>query len=199
LIGGQGDDSLVGGSGLDSAVLNFARSAYTLSVTGQTWMVTNTTGIDGRDEVFGVERLKFSDSWTALDLGASDSAGSAVLLIGAVLGKDLMLSKRPLMGSVIDLFDQGYTIQQLAGALMRLPIWAGTLTPTNSSTDIASYLLTRVNGKAPTASELADAVRSLDSDVQGTFLANLALTQANIAQVDLIGLSKTGFDYPLAG
>ncbi|MFN5699088.1 MAG: S8 family serine peptidase [Betaproteobacteria bacterium] len=199
LIGGPGDDSLVGGNGLDSAVLNFARSVYTLSVTGQTWVVTNTTGTDGRDEVSGVERLKFSDSWTALDLGASDSAGSAVLLIGAVLGKDLMLSKRPLMGSVIDLFDQGYTIQQLAGALMRLPIWAGTLTPTNSSTDIATYLLTRVNGKAPTATELAAAVKSIDTDVQGTFLANLALTQANIAQVDLVGLSKTGFDYPLAG
>ena len=103
------------------------------------------------------------------------------------------------MGSVIDLFDQGYTIQQLAGALMRLPIWAGTLTPTNSSTDIASYLLTRVNGRAPTAAELASAVRSLDSDVQGTFLANLALTEANVTQVDLVGLSKTGFDYPLAG
>jgi len=120
-------------------------------------------------------------------------------LIGAVLGKDLMLSKRPLMGSVIDLFDQGYTIQQLAGALMRLPIWAGTLTATNSSTDIATYLLNRVNGKAPTAAELDAAVKSLDSEVQGTFLANLALTQANITQVDLVGLSRTGFDYPLGG
>ena len=199
LIGGQGDDSLVGGSGLDVVVLNFARGVYNLSVADQRWVVSNTTGTDGRDEVSGVERLKFSDSWTALDLGTRDSAGSAVLLIGDVLGKDLMLSKRPLMGSVIDLFDQGYTIQQLAGALMRLPIWAGTLTPTNSSSDIASYLLTRVNGRAPTAMELAAAVRSLDFDAQGTFLANLALTSANVAQVDLVGLSKTGFDYPLAG
>jgi hypothetical protein len=110
-----------------------------------------------------------------------------------------MLTKRPLIGAVIDLFDQGYTIQQLAGSLMRLPIWAGTLTPSNSSADIANYLLTRVHGRAPTASELSDAIRSLDSDVQGTFLANLALSSANIAQVDLIGLSKSGFDYPLAG
>lgn len=83
--------------------------------------------------------------------------------------------------------------------LFNPPIWAGTLTPTNSSTDIATYLISRVYGRAPTASELGEAIRSLDSDVQGTFLANLALTQANIAQVDLVGLSKTGFDYPLAG
>lgn len=110
-----------------------------------------------------------------------------------------MLSKRPLIGTVIDLFDQGYTIQQLAGALMRLPIWAGTLTATNNSTDIATYLLTRVNGKAPTAAELAAAVKSLDTEVQGTFLANLALTPDNIAQVDLIGIGKTGFGYPLGG
>ncbi len=199
LIGGQGDDSLVGGSGFDTVVLNFPRGAYTLSASGQTWVVTNTGGTDGRDQVSGVERLKFSDSWTALDLAAGDSTGSALLLIGAVLGKDLMLSKRPLMGSVIDLFDQGYTTQQLAGALMRLPIWAGTLTPSNSSPDIATYLLTRVNGRAPTAMELEAAVKSLDSEVQGTFLANLALTPANISQIDLVGLSKTGFDYPLGG
>ena len=82
---------------------------------------------------------------------------------------------------------------------MRLPIWAGTFTPTNSSTDIATYLLTRVNGRAPSAAELEAAVKSLDTDVQGAFLANIALTPANITQVDLVGLSKTGFDYPLGG
>jgi Ca2+-binding RTX toxin-like protein len=199
IMGSQGDDSLTGGPGLDVALFNLPRSNYTLMTQGGKWVVQNANGSDGRDEAVGLERLRFADSWTALDLGSGDSAGQAVLLIGAVLGKDLMLSKRPLMGSVIDLFDQGYTIQQLAGALMRLPIWAGTLTPSNSSTDIATYLLTRVNGKAPTSAELAAAIKSLDTDPQGTFLATLALTTANITQIDLVGLAKTGFDYPPAG
>ena len=199
IMGSQGDDSLTGGPGLDVALFNFPRTNYTLMTQGGKWVVQNANGSDGRDEAVGLERLRFADSWTALDLGSGDSAGQAVLLIGAVLGKDLMLSKRPLMGSVIDLFDQGYTIQQLAGALMRLPIWAGTLTPSNSSTDIATYLLTRVNGKAPTSPELAAAIKSLDTDPEGTFLATLALTAANITQIDLVGLAKTGFDYPPAG
>ena len=147
----------------------------------------------------GLQGLKFSESWTSVDLGASESAGSAVLLIGAVLGKDLMLQKRPLMGSVIELLDQGYTIQQLAGALMRLPIWAGTLTATNSSTDIATYLLTSVNGKAPTAMELAAAVRSIATDVQGPFVATLYLPPANIDKFDLAELDRQGCDCAQAG
>jgi hypothetical protein len=200
LDGGAGNDFLDGGSGVDTASFAAGRQRFTLTVEAtRDWRVLDSSGGLGSDFVRNVERLRFNDGNTALDLAPTDSAGQALMLIGAVLGKDLVLSKRPLIGTVIDLFDQGYTVQQLAGALMRLPIWAGTLTATNSSSDIASYLLTRVNGKAPTATELADAVKSIDTDVQGTFLANLALTQANIAQVDLVGLSKTGFDYPLAG
>ena len=185
-----------GGIGNDVSKYSKAFSSYKLLRNDDGTYALGGNGLN--DTLRNFERLMFPDRKVALDLAPQENSGQALLLIGAVLGRDLMLSKRPLMGTVIDLFDQGYTVQQLAGALMRLPIWAGTLTPTNSSTDIATHLLTRVNGKPPTAAELASAVKSLDSDAQGTFLANLALTPANIAQVDLVGLSKTGFDYPLA-
>ena len=34
-----------------------------------------------------------------------------------------MATKKPLVGTAIDLFDQGFTLQQLSGAVMRLDIW----------------------------------------------------------------------------
>ena len=39
------------------------------------------------------------------------------------LGKAALASKLALTGSVLDLFDHGSTLQELSGAVMRLPIW----------------------------------------------------------------------------
>lgn len=191
-----------GGVGLDTAIYSGKQASYSItSKSDGTFSVDSkaSASIQVHDTLQNVERVKFTDTNLALDLGAAEHGGQALLLIGAVLGKDLMLNKRPLDGAVIDLLDQGFTVAQLAGALMRLPIWGGVLTPSNSSSDIASYLFTRVNGRTPTASELGAAVKSLDTDTQGAYLADLALSTSNIAQVDLVGIAKTGFEYPLAG
>ncbi|NBT11872.1 MAG: hypothetical protein EBT24_13045, partial [Betaproteobacteria bacterium] len=103
------------------------------------------------------------------------------------------------VGQVIDLFDQGFTTTQLAGALMRLPIWGGVLTPTNSSEDIARYLLRLNKGTEPTAADLAAGVQSINNQPQGSFLANLAQSDANVALIGLSGLAATGFEYPIGG
>jgi hypothetical protein len=154
------------------------------------------------DFLTNFERLEFvGGQRVALDLGASDAAGQSVLLIGAVLGKGLLPAKEELMGTVIGLFDQGFSMQQLAGALLRLPIWGGVLTASNNPADIARYLLRTVNKVEPseTAVMAAAAALSAESPVQqGTWLAELALSAANQAQVDLVGLQSSGFQYTVA-
>ena len=72
-----------------------------------------------------MERIKFSDGAIALDVGATQSGGQTALLLGAVLPGKLAFdaSKQALLGAAIDLFDQGYSLQTLSGAVMRLPIW----------------------------------------------------------------------------
>lgn len=199
LLGGPGSDVLNGGTGVDTALFSGSRASYSLNRVSSGWMVVDQSGRDGGDTLVGVERLQFQDGRVALDLEPADHAGQAVLLLGAVLGRSLMATKPALVGSVIELFDQGFTLEQLSGAIMRMPIWAGVFTATNGSADIARYLLERVYGRVPTAAELSMAVNSLESEAQGAFLAMLARTPANITQVDLVGLGKTGFDYPPAG
>jgi hypothetical protein len=117
----------------------------------------------------------------------------------AVLGKALLPLKEELMGTVIGLFDDGqFSMQQLAGALLRLPIWGGTLTPSNSNTDIARYLLRTVNRAEPTDAAVTAAANALSTESpaqQGTWLAALAQSAANQVQVDLVGLQSTGFQY----
>ena len=192
--------SIDGGLGMDTSSYSHSRQQYQIThkVDG-TWGVTQSGSI--ADTLRNIERLKFSDGYIAMDVGANQSAGATQLLLGAVLGKDLLATKQPLIGAVIDLFDHAYTLQQLSGAVMRLPIWdalTGKAVPTN--TDIANYLLWRLNGVTPDVSTLANAVNALDAqpDInqgQGDFLWHLAESAANQAQVGLVGLAATGLAF----
>jgi hypothetical protein len=201
LQGNGGSDILDGNGGLDWAIFKGGRAGWILEPLPGTanWFVSARDGISGAAEVRRMERVRFDDKAVALDLTKNDNAGKALLLIGAVLGRDATLSKAALLGQVIDLFDQGFTMQQLAGAVMRLPIWGGVLTPTNSPEDVARYLLKLNKGAEPTAAEVATAAQAISGQVQGNYLATLALTDANVAKIDLVGLATTGFEYPIGG
>lgn len=194
LTGAGGNDALDGGAGIDTAVYSGARSGYTLSKTSSGFSLRDNSALDGSDTLQNVERLSFSDGRLALDLGLTESGGEAALLLGAVLGSAVLTAKKDLVGAVIGLFDQGLTLQQLSGAVMRLDIW-GVLAGGDSPSQIASYLLTTVHGAAPDATTLASAVASLTNDPQGDFLWHLAESSANQAQVGLVGLAETGLAF----
>lgn len=189
-----------GGLGTDTAIYSAKSADYSIThnVDGST--TVKTTG--SSDQLFNVERLKFADKQIALDLGATQPAGETVMLLGAVLPGRLVFdsSKQALLGAVIDLFDHGYSLQALAGAVMRLPIWdilTGKTAPT--SADIATFLLTNVNGVAPDATALANAAATLnietDFATQGNFLWHLAESSTNQTHVGLVGLASTGLPY----
>ena len=199
LINSPGADFPDGGPGLDSFVYSAPRSAFTVSASfgSATASVKRNDGSEGSDFLTSIERLEFSDGKrVALDLDTQDSAGKAVLLVGAVLGKNAVAAKPDLMGTLIGLFDAGVSLQALSGAVLRLPIWGGVLTATNSSEDIARHLLTVVNRKAPTDAEVNAGATALRTEaLQGSWLADLAGSAANQVQVDLVGLRNTGLDY----
>lgn len=199
-VSGLGNDTIDGGGGNDTIVYSGLRANFSLTKTGNGFTLTDSTGVVGTDTLQNIERIKFSDVGIALDVGANQPAGQTAMLLGAVLPGKLVFdsTKQALLGAAIDLFDQGYSLQQLSGAVMRLPIWdilTGRATPSN--TDIAAYLLTNVNGVSPDATTLASAAAELavQSDIdhgQGTFLWHLAETTANQAHVELTGLASTG-------
>lgn len=85
---------------------------------------------------------------------------------------------------------------------MRLSIWdtlTGKAAPTN--TDIATYLLSNVNGVAPDAITVANAVYALNMETdfatQGNFLWHLAESAANQMHVGLVGLASTGLAFTI--
>lgn len=202
LDGGPGNDILNGGAGIDTAIYSILRSSAALTKTSTGFTLTDNTGVAGTDTLQNIERIKFTDAAIALDVAATQSGGETVMLLGAVLPGKLVfaLDKQALLGAAIDLFDQGYSLQTLSGAVMRLPIWdVLTQKAAPSNTDIANYLLSNVNGAAPNATTLASAVTALDSETdfasQGNFLWHLAESAANQTRIDLVGLATTGLVY----
>jgi len=156
---------------------------------------------DGFTQLINVNRLQFSDKNIALDLAPTQAAGQTALLIGAVLPGQLVydVSKQALLGSVIGLFDQNFTLAQLSGAILRLPIWdvlTGKAAPTNA--DIATYLVNNVYGGKQTTAITNAAIAAMNAETpttQGTYLASLAASTANQTHVDLVGIQATGLVY----
>jgi Ca2+-binding RTX toxin-like protein len=201
-----GWDTVNGGGGIDTLVIGDKRANFNISADANLSYVDAISGASGQSDMTSlknVERVQFNDGISvALDTGINQAGGRAALLLGAVLGQGALAAKKPLVGSVLALFDQGFSLQDLSGAVMRLDIWGllangGNATATN--TQIANYLLTTVNKTAPSAATLAAAVAALDTEkdaaAEGNFLSHLAESVENQAQVGLVGLAQSGLTY----
>ncbi|MBN42891.1 MAG: hypothetical protein CL573_05315, partial [Alphaproteobacteria bacterium] len=95
LFGGAGNDILIGGYGEDTAVYVGARSNYAvLTQSSGTTIVYDKSGVDGIDEVSGVEKLVFADQTVILGTvnevaGTSSNDVGADALIGST-GSDVI-------------------------------------------------------------------------------------------------------------
>ncbi len=84
LIGGSGDDTLVGGDGFDTASFSGLFDDYDLDLGGggEVEAVTDTDGgdgNDGRDDLSGIERLRFADGHYDVATGLFDPADSVLV------------------------------------------------------------------------------------------------------------------------
>lgn len=190
------------GSGIDVISYSGKRSDYKISLTGNSEVnVVGQGGAVDADTLLNVERLHFSDTKLAVDTALTQSAGKAALLLGVVLPGNLFLdvSKQQLMGTVIDLFDQGYTLQSLSGAILRLPIWdvlTSNVTPNVS--DIASYLVNNVYAGLADQGEINNATAAMASEntaTQGAYLASLVMSEASQSHIGLVGIQASGLVY----
>ena len=210
--GNGGNDYFDGKGGINTSVYRGLSGNYTITTTTTTdrtdpsglnqviamQVNDSVAGRDGVDTLVNVQRLQFSDIKLAFDLTTTQSAGEAILLLGTVLPATLAFdtSKQSLIGAVIGLFDQGYTMQQLAGALLRLPIWDAITGVVNAgNADVANYLLNNVSGNTIGLGAAVAAMNAESSATQGTYLATLATGGSGQTHVGLVGLQAHGLAY----
>jgi hypothetical protein len=196
LQGGSGDDRLDGGAGIDTAVFARVATGYTLARMGAEWRVTDTVGADGTDTLVDVERLGFADGSVALDLAGA--AGNTAKLIGAVFGKAYLLPAY--VGIGIGLFDDGWSIAQVAGFALDTGLYA-ELAGSRSNADFVRCVYSNVVGSAPGAAEQAHYQGILDRGemTQAQLAVFAAETAENAASIDLVGLASSGIEFIPSG
>ena len=181
IVGSSGNDTLNGMDGIDTAVFGGNRANFTLLKSASTYLVTDNTGTDGTDTLTNVERLQFSDTKIALDL----NAGQAMEFIGAI-APDL-LNNTSVRGTIISLFDQGYTMESLSQLALNLQ-----LLPTVTNAALANAVYQNVAGETSSTGMTSFLVAYIETYGQANFLATVAGMHLN---VDLVGLQLTGVEY----
>lgn len=197
LAGYGGDDTLHGGSGIDTAVYRGLRADFVLTRRADGWQLRDTRGAEGRDTLTGIERLQFGDSGLALDLDGH--AGTVARLVGALFGPSA-LARSDLVGLGLALLDSGRSSSELAALAVGSDLFAQAA-GSHSNADFVRLVYRNVVGTAPGDAELAHYVQLLDSGVtsQSALALMASETDLNAQRIDLAGLAEHGLAFDSAG
>lgn len=193
VIKGQpGIDFFDGGLGLDTVVYSGPLERYSITKSGNRYVVSEPTGSDDTDYLTNIERLQFSNGKVALDLAGN--AGEAARLISALLGPSYVKDKA-LAGVVIGLLDQNYSPQTIATLGLGTSMYLG-LAGSGSNEDFVKHVFKNVTGRAPVEAELQAYVGMLSAGSSQAALAVMAAdTELTAAQIGLTGLALHGWEF----
>ena len=194
--GAGGDDSIDGSAGRDTAIFSGQKANYAVSRITSSWTVNDRRGTDGNDTLASVERLQFSDKKFALDLGATENGGLALQFIGLMAPE--MISLPNIVGTILTIFDEGKTIQQVC----QLAIDVGLLTAlAGASTNqaLAAMAYKNLIGAQASAEVIDMLVGYMDGRsakyTQTEFMTVAAGLDLNQTHIGLVGLQQTGIEY----
>ena len=188
LTGAAGNDSLDGGSGIDTAVFSGTRSAFTITNAKTHYSIS---GPDGTDALSNLERLQFFDISVGFDLGAGEGAGNTARIIGAAFDASAIEQHPDWVGIGLGLFDSGISMQavcELVAEILAL-----------SNTDFVTTVYANVVGSAPSNAVRDSYVGLLQGSggtmTQGQLLAAAANAPINETNIGLVGLQQSGVEF----
>ena len=190
--GQPGTDFFDGGLGIDTVVYSGPQERYSITKSGNRYVVSEPTGSDDTDYLSNIERLQFSNGKVALDLGGN--AGQAARLIGALLGPSFIKDKA-LAGVVIGLIDQDYSIESIANLGLNTSFYL-TLAGSTKNEDFVNHIFRNVVGRTPEVNEQKTYVDMLNAGTSQAALAVMAAgTEFTASQIGLTGLTSHGWDF----
>ena len=192
LKGQPGTDFFDGGLGLDTVVYNGPMERYSITKSGNRYVVSEPTGSDDTDYLANIERLQFSNTKVALDM--TGNAGDAARLIGALMGPSYVKDKA-LAGVVIGLLDQNYSTQTIATLGLGTSTYIG-LAGSSSNEDFVKHVFKNVIGRPPVEAELQTYVGMLSAGTSQAALAVMAAeTEFTAEKIGLTGLVLNGWEF----
>lgn len=188
---GLGNDTADGGAGVDLVQFVGHRASYTGGGIGNGAIQVRTLGssVDTKT-LTNVERLAFSDTKLALDLGGN--AGIAAKILGAVFDEPILRTEPGSVGLALSKVDAGLSYTDLVTLALDFRLGAA-----RSNEQVVDLLYTNIAGVAPTADQAAHYLVQLNGGAftQASLGVFAAETAENAAQIDLVGLAGTGLTY----
>jgi len=198
ITGGKGSDTIDGASGVDMAIydanlidaslnsfVDYESSGENIHLkTAWNVVLANDT-----DTLRNIERIKFNDTYLALDLNGN--AGNVVKLLAAVLGKSSVGNKE-YVGAGLHALDNGMTYEGLMKAAIDVIFGPN---PTGASVVGAFY--ENLAGSPAPQSILDEYGALLDDKTMTPTELGMAVAEhsLNATNIDLIGLASTGVEY----
>jgi len=185
LINGMaGNDTIDGGSGIDTAVYSGAASTHSISIGVTTTLVMDKiNNRDGTDTLANIERLQFTDTNIALDIGSTQTAGSAYLLYQAAFNRH---PDTPGVGYWIAQLDKGANIvTDVAQAFINSPEFKGLYGANPSVSNYVNLLYQNVLHRAGEAGGVTYWNGQLNNNIfsRAQVLEYFAASPENVAAV----------------
>ena len=186
-----GNLSVDGGAGIDTVMLDGARSNFSISQTSTGYTVDRLSGGETL-ALTNVERLDFQSGVShALDMNGH--AGTTAQIISALFGES-KLAVPEYVGLGINLLDQGMTPLQLVALAVSTPVFQ-QMAGSASNTDFVKLVYQNVVGSAPSQDALNQFVGMLDSGAATQASLGLMAAEHSLNQAHLVGVMQAGIDY----
>ena len=153
--GNAGNDLIDGGAGVDTAIYLGSLNSFRLSqkTVGTTQVIDTITTRSGTDTLTNVERLKFTDTMLALDIGKDQTAGSGYMLYKAAFNRTPDVGG---LGFWINKMDTGMSYSDVANNFVNSAEFKTAFGGSNPTVNtLVTKLYNNVLARAPDAGGLA--------------------------------------------
>jgi Ca2+-binding RTX toxin-like protein len=190
LVGLEGNDKLTGDAGRDVAVYAGKLAGYIVARDGDGWTVTDQSGAEGRDTLFGIETLKFSDLTVALD--TTGSAGQAYRIYQAVFGR---AADQAGLGYWIHYLDNGGTLDGMAAGFVDSDEFHKSYGADPSHADLLGHVYQNILHRAPDQAGFDYWLDALDKHTVTVSQLMAGFSESGENQAALIGVIGSGIAY----
>lgn len=190
LSGSSGDDVIDGGAGTDVVSYRGNAADYKIAISAAGVSVIDTTGKDGADTLFNVERLSFADHMVSLD--TNGAAAQAYRIYQAAFDRAPDAGG---LGYWIANMEKGMSVAAVANAFIASQEFRDMYGAQPGNRDMVAKFYTNVLHRAPDDAGLDFWVKALDSHAidAATALSGFSESAENIAQ--LAGTISHGIHY----
>lgn len=184
-----GNNALDGGAGIDTAIYGGARSAVTVAKAAGGYTVTALAGTGGTDMLYNVERIRFADLATALDI---DGHGGQAYRMYSVFGR---APEQGGLGFWINALDHGTTVLDMARFFIASPEFVQRFGGSVSTSSFVETMYVNVLHRASEPGGKAFWIDAIDHGglERAQVLSYFSESPENVAA--LVGSVGNGFDF----